>query len=155
MIQIEIPGRETLRIEHVALDYNGTLAEDGRLIPGAAELLSALREKAKVHILTADTYGTVRAECAAIADTVDTFPSDAAAAEKRRIVSGLSGQCVCFGNGYNDAEMFDAAALSVAVLQKEGMYAGLLLHADVLVTDIRDGLSLLLFPNRLRATLRG
>ena len=37
MIKIEIPGRETIEIEHVVLDYNGTIALDGRLIAGAAE----------------------------------------------------------------------------------------------------------------------
>ena len=29
MIKIEIPGRETIEIEHVVLDYNGTIALDG------------------------------------------------------------------------------------------------------------------------------
>ena len=32
MIQIEIPGRETLSIDHVVLDYNGTIAVDGILL---------------------------------------------------------------------------------------------------------------------------
>ena len=37
MIQIEIPGRDLITIEHLVLDYNGTIAEDGHLIPGVAE----------------------------------------------------------------------------------------------------------------------
>ena len=34
MIIIEIPGREPLRIDHVVLDYNGTVAVDGLLLKG-------------------------------------------------------------------------------------------------------------------------
>ena len=40
------------------------------------------------------------------------------------------------------------------VLEEEGMCASLMLHADVLVKSIADGLDLLLRPDRLRATLR-
>ena len=50
--------------------------------------------------------------------------------------------------------MFDLAELAIAVLDTEGMYAGLLSHADVLVRAAPDALDLLLKPNRLRATLR-
>ena len=29
MINLEIPGHETITVEHVTFDYNGTLAVDG------------------------------------------------------------------------------------------------------------------------------
>ena len=58
------------------------------------------------------------------------------------------------GNGFNDIQMFDAAQLSIAVLEREGMCAALLSHASVVVRSIEDGLDLLLKPDRLRATLR-
>ena len=65
MIKIEIPGRETIEIEHVVLDYNGTIALDGQLIAGAARRIRELsRSCARIYVLTADTYGTVRAQCA-------------------------------------------------------------------------------------------
>lgn len=156
MIRIEIPGREPLVIEHVVLDYNGTIAEDGALLTEAAERIKELRACVKVHVLTADTYGTVTAQCADVVDSIETFPGDAAAKSKAEIVKKLGGEtCACFGNGLNDILMFDAAALSVAVLLKEGMCAALLPHADVMVKHIADGLDLLLKPDRLRATLRG
>ena len=50
--------------------------------------------------------------------------------------------------------MFDLSDLAVAVIEGEGMCAGLLSHADVLVTSACDGLDLLLKPDHLRATLR-
>ena len=58
------------------------------------------------------------------------------------------------GNGFNDVQMMDAADFAVAVLDAEGMYAGLLPHADVLVRSAGEALDLFLKPDRLRATLR-
>ncbi|RLB39817.1 MAG: ATPase P, partial [Deltaproteobacteria bacterium] len=59
MIEIDIPGYENLHLEHVVLDYNGTMAVDGKLIPGVKERLLDLAKKLKVHVLTADTFGRV------------------------------------------------------------------------------------------------
>jgi len=41
MIAVDIPGYRELRLEHLVLDYNGTLAEDGKLLPGVATTLQA------------------------------------------------------------------------------------------------------------------
>lgn len=154
MIIIEIPGREPLRIDHVVLDYNGTVAVDGLLLKGAGERISRLREHVKVHVLTADTYGTVTRQCEPLGVEVRTFPREGAAGCKEEIVRGLEGGMACLGNGFNDIQMFDAARLSIAVLEREGMCAALLGHATVVVRSIEDGLDLLLKPDRLRATLR-
>ena len=154
MIKIEIPGRDTLTITAAALDYNGTIARDGQLLPHAAERICELSQLVPVYILTADTYGTVQAQCSGLGVTVRTFPKAGAAKHKEAIVRELGTGVFAMGNGFNDIEMFDAAALSVAVVEKEGMCAALLPHADVLVTSPEDGLDLLLSPDRLRATLR-
>ena len=154
MIKIDIPGRETLEISHVVLDYNGTVARDGILLPAAAERIRALTELVPVCILTADTYGTVEAQCRDLGAAVRTFPRDGAAKCKREIVEELGGGVFAVGNGFNDIRMLDAADMSVAVLHREGMCAALLPHADVLVTSPADALDLLLCPDRLRATLR-
>lgn len=62
MITIDIPGRDIITIEHLVLDYNGTVAEDGQLIDGVEERMRALKDRVNIHVLTADTYGTVRAQ---------------------------------------------------------------------------------------------
>ena len=85
---------------------------------------------------------------------VRTFPRDGAAKCKREIVEKLGGGVFAVGNGFNDIEMFDAAAMSAAVMEKEGVCAALLEHADVFVSTPEDALDLLLKPDRLRATLR-
>ena len=111
MIEIEIPGwARPLQIRSVVLDYNGTIARDGTLLPGAAERIRALSRQAAVYVLTADTYGTVEAQCAGLGVTVKTFPRAGAAACKEEIVRAL-GEGVCaVGNGLNDIPMCDAAA---------------------------------------------
>lgn len=154
MLKIEIPGREPVEIEHVVLDYNGTIAVDGRLLDGVEERIGKLKEMVSVCVLTADTYGTVREQCEPMGVEVKTFPREGAAKCKEEIVKGLEGGAVCFGNGLNDRLMFDAALLGVAVLEGEGMCAALMAHADVVVHSVIEGLDLLLKPNRLRATLR-
>ncbi len=157
MIRIEIPGREEpLRLDAVALDYNGTIAVDGMLIEGLAERIRALAVLLPVYVLTADTYGTVRRQCDGLGVEMLTFPYASAGPCKAEIVQDLvrRGKVCAIGNGFNDIPMFEAADFSVAVLEGEGLYAGLLEHADVLVRDAADALDLLLRPNRLRATLR-
>ena len=58
------------------------------------------------------------------------------------------------GNGFNDIKMFDIAGLSIAVMDKEGVCAALIPHADVLVRSAEEALDLLIYTDRLRATLR-
>lgn len=154
MIQIDIPGRESLAVRHVVLDYNGTLAQDGMLIEGVEERLLKLKEQVEVHVLTADTYGTVRQQCEPLGVSVETFPRAGAGACKLEIVQDLGQGVVCIGNGFNDVPMFDAAMLSIGVLEREGSFAGIVAHVDVLTRGIVDALDLLLKPDRLRATLR-
>lgn len=154
MVKIEIPGRTPLTIESLVLDYNGTIARDGILLEEVLSRIAQLREKVNISVLTADTYGTVTQQCAALGVTVRTFPRENAAACKAEIVRGLTQGVFAVGNGFNDIPMFDEADLSVAVLEKEGMCASLLSHADVLVASPADALDLLLCPDRLCATLR-
>ena len=42
MLTITIPGQDALHLEHLVLDFNGTLASDGVLLDGVAELLQRL-----------------------------------------------------------------------------------------------------------------
>lgn len=54
MIEIDIPGCLKFQLKHIVLDYNGTIAFDGVLIPGVKENLVVLADQLEVHILTAD-----------------------------------------------------------------------------------------------------
>ena len=115
MIRIEIPGREALEIAHVVLDYNGTIAVDGALLPPVRQRLEQLKEVVEIHVLPADTYGTVQEQCRMPSVAVHTFPRAGAAACKAEIVSALEGGVACFGNGFNDIPMFEAAGYPVGM----------------------------------------
>lgn len=154
MLQFEIPGREDIRISHLVLDYNGTIAVDGELIEGIAFRIRTLAGQLQLHVLTADTYGSAAKQLAGLPVELHTFPNNNAAQCKLEIVRSLQGGVCCFGNGYNDIPMFEAADLTVAVLDAEGMCAQLLPASRVLVRDALDAFDLLLRPGRLKAALR-
>lgn len=155
MIRVEIPGRvRPLELTHVVLDFNGTIAVDGVLLPEAAERIRRLKDLVQLHVLTADTYGSVRGQCEGLGVEVHTFPRAGAGLCKRDIVAELKDGVACFGNGLNDIPMFGLATLSVAVMEGEGLCGRLVAHADVVVRSAAEGLDLLLCPDRLRATLR-
>ncbi len=155
MIHYKIPGRGELEIENIVLDYNGTIAVDGKIIEGVKELLLELKDYANVYILTADTYGTVGEELKDLDVKVLTFPSDKAGAYKKEIVMKLDGKkTLCIGNGYNDLLMFKECILSIAVIEGEGAYGKLIANADIVTRSILDALSIVLNKEKIKATLR-
>ena len=60
MIEIAIPAFRSLALEHLVLDFNGTLACDGVLPPGVGERIRALAARIQVHVVTAYTIGQAR-----------------------------------------------------------------------------------------------
>ena len=58
MIIVEIPGRKSIEVHHLVLDFNGTLAIDGKLIDGTKPLLELLSNQLTIHVVTAVTFGT-------------------------------------------------------------------------------------------------
>jgi P-type E1-E2 ATPase len=155
MIEIEIPSRGRLRLEHAVFDVNGTLAVDGQLLTGVSERLAQLQAQLDVVLISADTHGTLD-QLAGELDVraVRLRPGDEAAQKAAFVAEFGAEQVVAFGNGANDVGMFQQAALSIAVLGGEGLAQRCLLSADILAPDILAGLDLLLKPRRLLATLR-
>ena len=155
-MKIEIPGYGELNITHLLLDYNGTIAVDGVIPDTVRERLTELSKEFQIYILTADTHGTAAKQCEGLGVTLRTFPVGNAAEHKLAAVEEFGEiNCVCVGNGRNDMLMFQKAALSIAVMDTEGMYAGLLKEADICVRTIEDGLDMLRFPKRIIADMRG
>ena len=155
MLILEVPGWKGLKLEHLFLDFNGTLALDGGLLDGVRERLRRLASSTSIHVLTADTFGSVGAELGDLDLDVLTVPSSRQAeAKAERLREFGADVSVAIGNGRNDARMFRDAALGIAVLQTEGACAQALTAADVVCTSIEDALDLLLHPLRLAATMR-
>jgi soluble P-type ATPase len=156
MIEVAVPEHATLNLEHLVLDFNGTLACDGVLLPGVRERLDRLASRLTLHVVTADTFGTTRAELQGLPCALTVLPSGGQAEAKAALVRGLGAErTVCIGNGRNDRLMLATAALGIAVLQEEGAAKDCLMAAHLICRDIRDALDLLLVPLRLIATLRG
>lgn len=155
MIEINIPGGRELRLKHMVLDYNGTIACDGDLIAGVKENLNALADRLQIHILTADTFGKARSGLAGIKCELSILAPDAQDIGKLEYVKKLGVEnTVCVGNGRNDQLMLKEAALGIAVILEEGAAVDTLSAADIVCTHIVSALELLKNPLRLIATLR-
>jgi len=155
MLEIDIPSRGVLRLEHLVLDVNGTIALDGQLIPAAYERLERLCEKLDLWLVSADTQGTLTELATALQAKTRRLQSGDEATQKAALVGELGAErVVAIGNGANDAAMLQQAALGIAVMGNEGLAAACLTAADVVVPSIEAALDLLLSPRRLIATLR-
>jgi P-type E1-E2 ATPase len=155
MIELTIPGRDVIRLEHLVLDVNGTLARDGRLLDRLPKLLSALKDRLTIHLLTADTFGRQAAIDELLGMQAVRLRPGEEAGQKGEYVRALGAQTViAMGQGANDSEMLKAAAIGVAVLNEEGLAVETLRNADLVMTNIYDALNLLEYPARLVATLR-
>ena len=155
MIEVNIPGYRKFQLEHLVLDYNGTIAFDGALIDGVKECLAELSQMLTVHVITADTFGSVKKAIEDIDCKLAVIPLDRQDVAKLEYVKNLGcEQTVSMGNGANDRLMLKASALGVAVIQGEGVAFETIASTDIVCTDILSALSLLTNPLRLIATLR-
>ncbi len=155
MINIAIPGFKNLQLEHLVLDYNGTIAIDGVLIPGVADALQSMASDITMHVITADTFGDAATQLARLPILLTLLPPGNQALAKRDFVNHLGAESViAIGNGRNDRDMLKVAAVGIALLQKEGAAAQTVASADIVCSSILDALELLRHPKRLIATLR-
>jgi soluble P-type ATPase len=103
MISVNIPGRGVMELKHIVLDFNGTMACDGTLIPGVEERLNKLSGQLEVHIMTADTFGLCRSACSGIKGSIQIMTAAIGAPEKEKFVESLgANNVVAVGNGAND-----------------------------------------------------
>jgi len=155
MIELNIPGRGEIKLEHLVCDVNGTLALDGQM---AAEIPSRLRnlcDRLTIHLLTADTHGRQTAIDQQLGLRAVRIRPGAESSQKANYILQLGAETVvAIGQGANDAGMLKAAALGICVLSPEGTAVETFLNADLAVPDIQDAIELLEKPLRIVATLR-
>jgi len=155
MLAIDIPGATRLRLEHLVLDFNGTMACDGVLLEGVPPLLAAVSEHLRISVVTGDTFGRAAEALAGLPCTLTTLRVSDQAAAKLEFMQRLGpSRTACIGNGRNDRLMLGTAALGIVVVQSEGASVEALHAAKVVAPNIHDALRLLLNPVRLVATLR-
>jgi len=152
---IDIPGRDTLEINHIIFDYNGTIAEDGKLIEGVKDKINRLANAVDFHVITADTYGTVEKELAGTRCHIINLSTSTQFKSKTDYLHHLGAQnTLSVGNGFNDRELLKQSRLGVALIQAEGVCTETLLNSDIVCLSIMDVFAYIETPNRLKATLR-
>ncbi len=155
MIEVEIPGYKKLALAHLVMDYNGTMACDGRLIAGLKDYLETLAGQMDIHVLTADTFGRVHSELSGMPAKVSVLPRDNQDQGKLNYICQLGeSSVVAVGNGRNDKWMLKQAELGIALIQEEGACVETVMAADMVCPDILSALSLLTNNGRLIAGLR-
>ncbi len=152
---IEIPNSKMLDIKHIVCDYNGTIAKDGSVLPEIKTLFETLSKTYTLHVITADTFGSVHQQLQDYNAQIKVLSSDYHTQEKAAYITSLGSEyCAAMGNGNNDAKMLKSASLGIAILGEEGCSSDALLSADMMCKDISDALSAFIYPKRLIATLR-
>jgi P-type E1-E2 ATPase len=155
MIELNIPGRGVIQLNHLVSDVNGTIALDGQLIDGVDSALTRLRDHLQLHLLTADTHGrqaTIDQQLGL--EAVRISPGGEAEAKAAYVRELGPERVVAIGQGANDASMLKLAAIGICLVSQEGLAVETLNAADVLVPEILTALALLENPVRLIATLR-
>ena len=155
MIRVTIPDFGDYQLEELVLDYNGTLAIDGHLLPRVREKITHLANSLRIHVLTADTFGTAAEHLKDLPCKLTVISQQSQDIAKLEYVNTLgASKCICIGNGRNDRRMVHAAALGIAVIQKEGASPETIQSAKIVCGHIIDALELLENHQRLIATLR-
>jgi soluble P-type ATPase len=158
-IRVEIPGHGDFEFRTLVSDYTGTQSRGGSVSPGVRSRLIRLSEWLDIHILTADTFGTVESELAELPVLIHRIPGFGQDVRKREFAMGLQLRNVAaFGNGNNDRLLLktvrEGGGLAVAVDNGEGCAIGTMQNASLFISGAENALDLLLETRRLTATLR-
>ena len=155
-MELNIPEYGQYKIKNLVFDYNGTLAEGGKV---EAKNLAKLKEMTKdfnVYVITADTYGTVEKMFEGTPVKVNIISRENGSKDKEILVEELGREeTIAIGNGYNDRLMLKAAALGFCIAGPEGASTKAIMASDVVLKSIEDFFMLIKEPKGLIATLRG
>lgn len=120
MLKFEIPGQGNIGIEHLVLDFNGTIAIDGQLIEGVKDLINQLSNKIEVHVITADTFGNAKEQLHGVKCSLVIISHQFQDEQKSDFIKNLGkDKTVAVGNGRNDLKMLKVSRLGICVIQEE------------------------------------
>jgi soluble P-type ATPase len=154
MIHIQRPGQEPLEINFILIDFEGTLASDGRVHPKAKDKLNLLAKRAKVYILATGEKERVIEVLRKVKAEIVYLTEGESSKKKLDLLRELGAtRTVAIGNGAEDGPMIEEAVFGLCVIGKTGASPESVKNADVMFTDILDALDFLLKPLRQRAIL--
>ena len=151
-MKIVIPNFKEVEIKNIVLDYNGTIAKDGKIKKEVKNILKELKGF-NIYIITADTYGNVKKNIKDLNVSLKILNSSNHTQEKADFVKNLK-NVFAIGNGSNDSLMLKEALIGVCVIEDEGCSKEALLNSDIVCKSIEDALNLIKNPKRIIATLR-
>ena len=155
MITVKIPGSATLELQHLVMNFNGTLSSRGKLMPNVVKMVARLQDRLSVHVLTEDDPKQVEEELRGLIPVISVHLQASTDEEKISFIRFLgSGSVVVLGNSEADLVMMDEAALSIALIQNEEASIDTMLAADVICSDVYTAIDLLMDPERLVAALQ-
>lgn len=155
MIHFDIPGQGQITIDHVVFDYNGTIARDGKLIPGVGQAMKKYSTLVNFHVITADTFGDVKKQLQDVNAVLTLISNHDQAQKKLDYINTLEPlHTLCAGNGANDRLMLKKARIGIAVMGEEGLATASFMAADLMVQNILDVFGFFKTPERLVASLR-
>ncbi len=148
-----IPKGETIEINTIVLDLNGTLTVKGILQDSTIELIKQLQSNNFRLVLIS---GDIRGNAKTIADDLGMelylgSTSDEKAAQMQQFDKSKT---AAIGNARIDIGTFENAKISIATLQSEGIHTAILKHVDIIVPNIDNALQLFLDKKSLEGTLR-
>ncbi len=154
MITIPRPGKESLQIESILIDFEGTLASDRRVHPKAKDKINLLSKRTSVYILTKGEKEVMEEVLRKVKAEIIYLKEGESSIEKlERLRQSGEDRTAAIGNGADDASLLERAGLGICVIGKEGAAGEVLRKADLIFTDVVDALDFLLKPLRQKATL--
>ncbi len=152
MLTLEIPGNKTYRIKDLVLDFNGTIAIDGKLITGVKEKIQKLSKLLDIYVLTGDQHHNAEKVLHNLAINIKVVHGKK---EKIEFINSIGNNHIVYiGNGLIDTKALKKSAIGICVIEKEGASTKALLSSDIVTINILDALDLLLVPCRLICTLK-
>ena len=154
MLTLLRPGLEPLEIEFLFLDFEGTLASDGRIHPKAKDKINLLSKRIGIcifvkgnHGLPEKTFGKMKAEVVYLRE------GPSAKQKLDRLQEAGADRTVVIGNGLDDGPVIEAAGFGICVIGREGASREAVRKADLVVTSVLGAFDFLLKPLRQKATI--
>ncbi len=152
-MKLNIPNVGEIEIKNIVLDYNGTIAKDGKVKESIKKYINALSGEFDIYVITADTHGSAAKNLSDTSVKLQILTSNNHTKEKEEFVKSLE-DVFAVGNGSNDSLMLKEADIGVCVVEDEGASVKSIINSDIVCRSIEEAFELLIKPKRIIATLR-
>jgi len=152
-MKIQIPKGETIEINTIVLDLNGTLSVNGIVSEQTKKQIKELQNLGYRIVLIS---GDIRGNAKTISDELNIeLYLGATSEEKAEQMQQFDKETTAsIGNARIDIGTFENSKLSIATMQAEGIHAEILSFVDIIVPTINDALNLFIDIKSLAGTLR-